>query len=540
MEMHASRLTYRQTNSFGKIALDYVEQAEALREFYSFLPDLDGIKCAINARKNFITNRKVLQEVLSADYAEIELTPTQQENLKALAYDYCFTITTAHQPNLFTGPLYSLHKIFHVIRVAEYLNERLPENIFVPVYYIGSEDADLQEIGHFYLGDEKIVWDTDQSGAVGRMKCTGLEKIFDRLQNQFVNEPFGPEILEVIRNAYREENTIARANFELLNYLFAKYGLLVLNADNPKLKKVYSPVIHKELDESFSEPLLRLTSAKLAEDYRVQTEGRPVNLFYLFDDGRRERIEKNNNGFNIVNADVFFTKEQILDELEDHPERFSPNVVLRPAYQETILPNILFAGGGGELGYWLQLKAVFTKLGIPYPVLLLRNSFLMINEKNSRHLARAGLQTEELFMPETELLNSKIPKEEWERTDLSEYLIRQRDFYRKLQVIAAETDQSLQNHVAAMHTRALKELNNLDKKIKRAMRRNLGEKKDHVVALKRALFPHQQLQERIENFIPWFAKYGHTLLEALHDNSPALEQEFTVLEIRSSRFMERR
>ena len=533
MEMHNTRLPYRKTNSFGKLALDYAEGSEDLRPFYAYAPDLAGIRKAIESRKSFGNHREVLNEVLTEKYQSVA-TEAQAKNIELLKSSDTFTITTAHQPNLFTGPLYFLHKIIHTISVAEYLSNALSEYSFVPVYYMGSEDADLDEIGHFYLGNEKFQWKTKQTGAVGRMRGTDLEEILSYLESRFGGEPFAPELLETLKDAYHKNNTIAQATFQLVNYLFGRFGLLVLDADEPRLKKCYLPVIKKELTESFSESLLKKTSAELDGHYKVQTEGRPINLFYLFEDGRRERIASENGRWHVLNSDLSFDEAEMVAEAENHPERFSPNVVLRPAYQETILPNILFAGGGGELGYWLQLKRIFEAAGVPYPVLLLRNSFLMIDPRAAERQKKAGIETEELFLAEIDLLNALVPETSWASINLEKYLLDQRAQYDALQAMAEATDATLQPHVAAMHTRARKELLGFEKKLKRALRRNLGEQKGHATTLKKQLFPGNQLQERVENFIPWYCRYGPEWIDGLLKNSPALEQEFTVLHLSPS------
>jgi bacillithiol synthase len=119
MDCTAQRLTYRQTGAFSKIVLDYLDDAEQLRSFYAHRPDLKGMEQAIEARKQFAVNRKVLVDHLQQQYASLSMHDAVKTNMDLLLNENCFTITTAHQPNLFTGPLYFLYKILHAIKLAQ-------------------------------------------------------------------------------------------------------------------------------------------------------------------------------------------------------------------------------------------------------------------------------------------------------------------------------------------------------------------------------------------------------------------------------------
>ncbi|MBK6826575.1 MAG: bacillithiol biosynthesis BshC [Chitinophagaceae bacterium] len=157
MNWIATRLPYRQTNAFTRIALDYIDQAEALKPFFLHPPSLQGLQKAISERKKTSTNRQVLVEQLRHQYVGIDTNEKVKQNIESLLSPDTFTITTAHQNNIFTGPLYFIYKILHAIKLADLLNETWPEQHFVPVYYIGSEDADLDELNHTWLNGEKLV-----------------------------------------------------------------------------------------------------------------------------------------------------------------------------------------------------------------------------------------------------------------------------------------------------------------------------------------------------------------------------------------------
>src|SRR5438552_3046711 len=215
--------------------------------------------------------------------------------------------------------------------------------------------------------------------------------------------------MEIFRSSYKEKTTIQQATLHLINTLFGGYGLVIFIPDNTVLKKLFQLVIQKKLTEQFSHKAVEQTVQKLEAHYKVQASGRKINLFYLIDD-KRERIEIQNSKFKIQSLEIEFTPEEILKELDEHPERFSPNVILRGVFQETILPNIAFIGGGGELAYWLELKKVFETVAVPYPVLILRNSFLIAEQKWKQKIDELALAFEELFLSEHHLMNRIVAR----------------------------------------------------------------------------------------------------------------------------------
>ena len=201
MNCISSYLTYAQTGYFSRTALDYVQQLPSIQPFYNHPVSFEGIKSAIAERKQFPTNRKLLVTVLQNQYESVQVSKLVADNIESLQLENTFTITTAHQPNIFTGPLYFIYKILHVAKLAEQLKVEFPENNFVPVYYMGSEDADLEELGHIFHHGEKIEWVTSQTGAVGRMIVDkSLVKLLDNLAGELSVYPHGAEIIRLMIN----------------------------------------------------------------------------------------------------------------------------------------------------------------------------------------------------------------------------------------------------------------------------------------------------------------------------------------------------
>jgi bacillithiol biosynthesis cysteine-adding enzyme BshC len=366
MDCTSTKLPYAETGYFSKLVVDYLDQAKPLQSFYQHPVSKEGMRAAIKNRQSANHHRQLLVDELTKQYAALPAAGPVQENIKKLLRDNTFTITTAHQPAIFTGTLYFVYKILHTVKLAEQLKKDFPDNDFVPVYWMGSEDADLDELGHIYLGGEKISWQTKQKGAVGRMNTKGLEAIVHRISGELSVQPHGKALVELISEAYLKSPDIQTATVKLLHALFAEYGLIVVMPDSADLKRIMQPVFEADLFQQTPSSIVEKTIERLGENYKVQANPRPINLFYLAD-GIRNLIELNNGVYEVRDTDITFTKEQIGQELKEHPERFSPNVILRGLYQEMLLPNIAFIGGGGETAYWFELKdrSFISKCHIP-------------------------------------------------------------------------------------------------------------------------------------------------------------------------------
>jgi bacillithiol synthase len=537
MQSDCTYLSYRNTGYFSALVEDYINGADELKPFYDFAATVDGIKSAVAARKQFATNRPLLADVLKEQYKQVQLTAKQQANISLLTNENTFTVCTAHQPNIFTGYLYFIYKIVHAIKLAEMLTTEMDNCHFVPVYYMGSEDADLEELGQVFLDGKKYEWKTDQQGAVGRMKVDkALVQLVQDISGQLLVHPYGSEIVHLVQESYKEGVTIQQATFNLVNNLFAEYGLLILLPDNRLLKDAFAPVIKRELLEQFSHTAVAATVEAFPSKYKIQAAGRELNMFYL-EDNSRERIERvigsaNPGGekqWTIVNREKTMGEELLLHELKDFPERFSPNVILRPVYQETILPNVAFIGGGGEIAYWLELKKVFEAAAVPYPVLVVRNSFLLVDEKSKELIKKLNLSVAELFTPEFEMMNELVKRLSNNQLSVEKQKDSVRDLYKIMGSVAGNVDSTLQKHTEALLKKSIDKIEALEKKIIKAEKRRFEAQQRQLRKLKAQLFPHNNLQERVENFMLLYAKGGSGFIKTVYDHSLGLEQEFGVI-----------
>ncbi len=529
MDYTATRLAYKNTGYFSKIILDYLDQHEELLPFYTHPVSYDGIQSAMHEREKFSTDRILLTEELKKQYSKLKPSVAVNNNIEKLLQENTFTITTAHQPAIFTGTLYFIYKILHTVKLAECLEGQFPGNNFVPVYYMGSEDADLDELGNIFLNGEKIFWDTKQTGAVGRMNTKGLEKVITKIEGELVVYPFGKELIELLKDCYLNSPDVQTATLKLVETLFGEYGVIVLIPDNASFKEVMIPVFEEDLFHHTASSIVEKTIQALSKHYKAQANPREINLFYL-KDNLRGRIEKAGDRFIVHDSKFSFSEKEMREELHAHPEYFSPNVILRGIMQETLLPNIAFIGGGGEMAYWLELKDLFAHRKVPYPVLVLRNSFLIIEKKWKQRSDKLHLTGMDIFKPAGELINDLVIRSSKHQLNLDRELADAKKFYDKVRDIAEQVDSTLGQHAEALQAKALKPLKELEKKMLKAEKRKFEEQRKQIHALKSALFPQNNLQERIDNFMPYYSKWGRQFISALYQNSLVLEQEFMVVE----------
>jgi bacillithiol biosynthesis cysteine-adding enzyme BshC len=497
--MQTKSYPFDQIKGFGKLLLNYVAGDEALKPLYGNFPTLASFQAQIDSKKSI--NRSLLVDVLQDQYQDLSDIP----NLHALADAKTFTVTTGHQLNLFTGPLYVIFKIVSTINLAKALKKAYPDYQFVPVYWMASEDHDWDEINHFHLFDKKFQWDTDQKGPVGKFDITGLSTLWKEL----------PSHIPVFKEAYSGAKNLADAVRKYMHVMFGQEGLVCLDADDARLKRSFIPVMEADLFENKHLPCVNASNQILTDlGYVPQIHAREINLFYM-QDGLRERIEKKGETYQVLNQPLRFSPDELQAEIQKHPERFSPNVVLRPLYQEYILPNLAYLGGAAEVAYWFQLKGVFDLHQIPFPILLPRNFGVVISPLEAARLEKLELSIPDIFEDERVLRQQYVDKHTKQALDLDGEQERLSTLMSKIAQKAQAIDETLEASVLAEETRWQKGLERLTKKMRKAEERNQGFGLGQIHALKQSLFPAGTWQERHTNFLAFALNYPDFLAELL-------------------------
>lgn len=488
--MRVEKVALDKTGSFSQIFLDYLASKPELAHTHSFEPSIQGFEKALSYRKLSADYRNTLVGVLNEQYTGLSISERVEANINLLKDQNTYTVTTGHQLNIFTGPLFFIYKIVTTINICRKLAEKFPEYNFVPVYWMASEDHDFAEINHTYVDGAKFTWETEQTGAVGRFTTKELVALADSI----------PGKIEIFKKAYAESANLADAVRHYVNELFGETGLVVIDADHQALKAEFKSIVKAELlNQSAFNKVTERSEFLVKKGYKPQLNPREINLFYL-DKGLRARIEKEGNFYSIVDTDMSFTENEILALLEEHPERFSPNVILRPVYQEVILPNLGYVGGPAELAYWLQFKGMFDFFKIDFPVLMPRNFGLYVNKNAQRKEEKLGLTHEDLFAPLDTLkkkyvhaMNGKLGLEK-EREQVEK-------LYKSINDLAVKIDTTLEDHIQAQYTKHQQCLDRIETKLVKAEKRNREDEMRMINDLKEYAFPGGTLQERRVNFL---------------------------------------
>lgn len=516
-QIHTSNIA--ETGYFSKLIVDYLQDASSTHPLIEAKPSIQEIPQVIQNRNFSPHARQVLVQVLQKQYEGISLTEAQLQHIKALEQQNTFTITTAHQPVIFSGQLYFIYKICHVIGLCNLLHQTYPNQRFVPVFYIGSEDADLDEVCSCTIWGKTFTWKTTQTGAVGRMVVDDqLIALINELKQMLLVLPYGQACITSLEKAYKKGNTISQSITLFIQDLFGQYGLLVINPDDNELKKQFLPIATKEVDELFSHKALQTTIDYLHQQgYHTQTEGRTFNLF-LLEDNKRFRLQYNatKQVFEAIhqgNIEKEFTPESLKQYFNQHPQAISPNVILRGVFQETILPNLMYVGGAGEIAYWLQLKEVFKASGVPFPMLMLRHSVALVDEKTKQYIDKYGLAYNQLFQTVHDIMSHYIKQEK--PSHIKEAKLAISEAFGNLQQHMEKVDSSLAQHTEALLHKQLQRLTELEKKWLRKEKRNHQEFEYALASIKGNLFPQHSLQERKDNVTHYWSKYNLAFITTL-------------------------
>ncbi len=525
--MKISRIPFHQVPQLSKIDVAYAGGDDRLRPFFRHEVSLAQFREVIESRRSYPVNREVLVSVLRSQYAGLEPVIEVNEQISLLERDNTFTVATAHQPCLFTGPLYYVYKIFSCINLADQLNLAYPEYRFVPVFVSGAEDHDFEEINKVHLFNKTLVWENEENGPAGGMSTSSLGPVLASLEE--VLGTSGAEIFSLIEQAYTTHATFGRATVHLLHALFGSYGLVVADMNAPELKRLFVPLMERELLEHPSRNLVEAAQAGLeAFGFGAQAHAREINLFYMRRQ-LRERIVLEEGLYKVLDTDYTFTKDAMMEELRRYPERFSPNVVMRPLYQETVLPNLAYIGGGGEIAYWLERLEQFRYFGTPFPMLVRRNSVWWIDESGSKRMEKLGLQPEHLFEDTEALVKQYVAANTEHEISLSFEKEQLQALFSEILRKAAAVDSTLEKAVLAEQAKQLNALEHLEAKMLRAEKQRQDTAVQQIRSLKEKYFPGNGLQERYDNFLPLYLKYGKAFFDTLRTELDPLAPGFVVL-----------
>ena len=507
--MNHKKINFTDIYSIPALIKDFLQDEQ-------YAPSRFSIKNALSQaekkQKTFsIEQRKTLYQVLSEQMQDLELSSKQKENLELLRQENVFTLTTGHQLNLFSGAVFFIYKILQTIKTAHFLNQNSEKMKFVPVFWLATEDHDFEEIHHFNTENQQYQISAKSGGAVGRIKIEENHFIQD-FEKEFKDDVFGTELILWLKEAYQVGYSLTQATKILVNRLFSEYGLLMIDGDHKDLKEQMREIF---TDEVLNQSLKKSTEKEiqsLTQKYgKVQVNPRDINLFYLSE--TRNRVEKEGEQYRIVDTDLVFDADQLLENME----KISPNALMRPVFQEKILPNIAYIGGNAEVMYWLELKDYFEKINLPFPILIPRNSMLFLNEKTFHKIEKIGLKTEDLFQDFPKTMSEKLLG----GSQLKEIIDQKEEELKRAFLLLKEksslTDKTFRNLVEAEETRQLKSYARMRKRLLRAEKIKQNEKYTRMSQLYLEVHPKGIWQERVFNFSVFYAQNGKEWLNDCYE-----------------------
>lgn len=530
--MKATYIDYSDTNSFSKTLLSYLSDEAGLKSFYGNRPDFNGFADQIKSKSSFSeATREVLVEELLQSYGEmLGEDSLVRQNILSLKGFNSFTVTTGHQLNIFTGPLYFIFKIVTAIKLAQDLKAEFPEYHFVPVYWMATEDHDFDEINHTRVYGKKISWDTEKISGTGRMSTADMGDVVKQYVRMLGLSENSSKLSEMVNAAYRSGLNLADATRVLVHSLFSEYGLVIVDADRVRLKTEFVPIIKEDIIHGRSFAAISSTSEQLEElGYRTQVHAREINFFYLTDEFRERIVTTEDGRYEVLNRGLYFTEQELIDEIDGHPDRFSPNVVMRPLYQEVIMPNLAYIGGGAEIVYWLQLKKNFDQYEIPFPILVPRNSAIVTDDSTVSKIFRLDLTMKSIFKPLDVLTNEYVRRNTKHRLNLRDEWMELNAIFAKLKLRIHKIDPTLGPSSEAVKARLKKAINKLEKKLIKADKKNYQDGLLQIGRIKEQFFPGGGLQERSENFATLYLKYGDDFVRQLLLNFKPLDFKFTII-----------
>jgi bacillithiol biosynthesis cysteine-adding enzyme BshC len=474
-------------------------------------------------------DRKVLVDVLleqnTAWSAEGVLDDATCANIEALLDPKSLAVVTGQQVGIFTGALYTPLKTITAIQLARQMSEETGRKV-VPVFWLEGEDHDLAEMSYLNLpkGNEtETLSYTGHSlppsgnlGAVGRLAFTAqIEEVVAQIDALLPPTDFKPVLMAHLHRIYSGGKTFLGAFAQLMRTLFPHDGLVFISPDDRRLKTLVKPLFKHEIEHwQDSEAKLKAVSESLKEAFHAQVNARALNMALLTDEGRYG-IEAVEGGFRLRGTDKTYSQEALLALLESEPERFSPNVVLRPIVQDALLPTVAYIAGPSEVAYFAQFKPIYEALNVQMPLIYPRVSATVVEGRIAKIMQRYNLTLGDLSGDFEALFRRLVLAQSDKELELAYQNALQsvHSAVNQLKLLATKVDQSLERSAEATRASLMNELDKFNKKLIQAEKRNHEQMRDQLWRAKAALFPNNGLQERTISVLYFLNKYGLDLMQ---------------------------
>jgi bacillithiol biosynthesis cysteine-adding enzyme BshC len=526
--------------------LDYLYEYENVAELYkyNFRDKENYLKIFRNISEKPREISEQISSILSNQYSLLDTSDLTKKNIKLLSERKTIAVVTGQQLGVLGGPLYTFYKIITAIKLSRYLSERYNDFNFVPVFWLEGDDHDFNEVRTIKLPDEvnKIntisygeeIDEDDVKQSVGLSNFNeSISQFINTLSKHLRETEFSKSLLDNFKSFYAPDKTFKDSFFELIHSLFDQYGLVIFNPLDDKVKSLLKPIFKKEIVDfrEHTEKLVHV-SARLEEIYHAQVKVKPVNLFLRVDDGRFS-IEPAENDFKLKRKRKSFTQDELLEILENEPQRFSPNVLLRPICQDYLLPTAFYVGGPSEVSYFAQIMPLYDFYKLTPPVVYPRSSATIVEKNIGNILDKHSIDIAEIFI-DTENVKRKILHSVSESSvdEVFDNISNQIELaFDQLKEKLFDLDKTIADSSNRYRDKIYNSVNELKGKAEKA------HQKKHEVTLKQidraagSLFPNNNLQEREFNYVYFANKYGDEFLKTIFDKLQINKFEHQIIEL---------
>ena len=526
--------------------LDYLYEYENVTHFYryDFRNKENYLKIFKSISEKPRASSSHISSILSEQYSTVDSSDLTKKNIKLLSDSRTMAIVTGQQLGIMGGPLYTFYKIITAIKLSRYLSERYDDYNFVPVFWLEGDDHDFNEIRSIKIPDDSNRMQTISYGEAIEeedvKQSVGLLQ-FDDSINEFINNlskhlretEFTKDLIKSIQNIYSNGKSFKDSFFKLIHSLFDQYGLIIFNPLDDKVKELLKPVFKKEIMDfrDHTEKLVYV-SATLEELYHAQVKVKPVNLFLRVEDGRYS-IEPTDDGFKLKRKRKSFTQEELLEILENEPQRFSPNVLLRPICQDYLLPTAFYVGGPSEVSYFAQTLPLYDFYNLTPPVIYPRSSATILEKNIGNILDKYSIEIADIFI-DTENVKKKIINSFSENSidEVFDNITNQIELaFDQLKEKLFDLDKTIADSSNRYRDKIFNSVNELKGKAEKA------HQKKHEVTLRQIdriagnIFPNNNLQEREFNYMYFANKYGDEILTVIFDKLQINKFEHQIIEL---------
>lgn len=540
-------INFKEIPGNTKLFLDYIYNFDKVQRFYKYdfrnkEQFIDKFSRMSESPKEF---RNELSTIILNQYEKLNASSKTLKNISLLKNKETLAVVTGQQLGILGGPLYTFYKIITAIKLCSHLSERHDNYHFVPVFWLEGDDHDFDEVRSINMlndnndliklsyNDETTEEDQNR-GSVGYLKLKeSINQFMKDFENQLRNSEFKTPLLENLKGIYKEEKTFKECFRQLLFWLFDQYGLIIFDPQDVKVKELLKPVFKKEISDfrNHTEKVVKI-SANLEELYHAQVKIRPINLFYNYDEGRYV-IEPVENDFRLKGKRKKFLYEELNNLIDSEPEKFSPNVLLRPICQDFLFPTAFYIGGPSEVAYFAQILPLYEFYNIDPAIVYPRSSVTILEKALKSILEKYEMRITDFFTDPNKLKNQIINSisennlEEIFRESINQINLTFDNLKEKL----FEIDKTMTDVTSKYHIKVLAYIAELNTKAVEAQKKRYEITLRQIDKASANLFPNMNLQERELGFFQYANKYGVEVLKKIFEELAINKFEHQVIEI---------